>query len=147
MPRPRAARQAWKAARDAAKESETRKKRGLDESDDVPVPSPQLAELGGQFFAQHKMAHPAELEPSEALINGISRKLGRRATLRAGRKGGGELAPLIRARAVGRRQLSMINAWKVRTLLSTERAARKRSELVMLNSFMTKKGTRTRLRI
>eukprot|EP00959_Pyramimonas_sp_CCMP1952_P236047 4933133-Pyramimonas_sp.AAC.1 len=60
-------RQAWKAVCDAARESETRKRRGMDESDDVPLPSLQLAELSEQFFARYKLAHPAEREPSEAL--------------------------------------------------------------------------------
>ncbi len=118
-------RQAWKAVCDAARESETRKRRGLDESDDVPLPSPQLAELSEQFFARYKMAYPAECEPSEALVSKISRELGRRVPLHAE----GVTASRARPPMVGRRQVTMMSVWKVRTLLNAARAARKRQRI------------------
>ena len=75
-------RQAWKAVRDTAQESEARKKRGLDESDDTPLPAPQLAQLGDAFHARYKIFFPAECEPSEALISKLSREITRLAARR-----------------------------------------------------------------
>ena len=80
---------------DAARKSETRRRRGLDEGGDVPLPSPQLAELSEQFFARYKMTYPAECEPSDALVSKISKELGRRAPSSEG-------ATALRARAPSR---------------------------------------------
>ena len=98
-------RQAWVSLKKATEESETLKRKSLDDvAMDEMLPQRELDDMGIKHYARYKMSWPPEVMPSDQIISRVTKEM-------------------------DKRLLGVVNVWKVKTQSMQQRTVRKRAKL------------------